>query len=137
MEDKGGDKMKIKIILGIFFVLVILAACKKEYTTDTINLHIEGVVTYSNTNKPVAHCQIELFRLGGELFPSYHLKTTYSDEDGRYCIICIIKRLDCVGGYLTLRVYIDGDYRWSSNPPDQIIPCTEELQIINIEIDPL
>jgi len=131
--------MKIKIIFGMLFFMVFLPLCKKGGPTEPvwINLHIEGVVTYSDTNEPVANCRIELWRLGYTFFPSYDIWKTDSDEDGRYNIRARInRREDCVGGTLELSVYIEGRYRWSSNLADQNISCTDEgLQIINIEID--
>jgi hypothetical protein len=140
MEDKGGDKMKIKMILGIFFVLIILAACPSISTNRyMIRLHIEGTITYSDTGEPVAHCRIELWRVGGALFDTYHLETTSSDGNGWYCIKKRITNLGCFGGWLVLRVYIEEQRRWSNEEQSSpLIDCMAEgLQIINIEVDPL
>jgi len=131
--------MKIYILVFLSFCFTVFPVCKKDTTMDyIINLHIEGRITYSHTNKPVANCEIELWREGGTLFPTYFLYQTESDEDGRYVIRRKTNtRKHCVGGYLTLRVYTGKKFRWSSDPLDQYIACTEELQIFNIEIDPL
>jgi len=81
------------------------------------------------------------------LFATYLLETTSSDEDGWYCIKKRVTTSDCVGEWLILRVYIEGQRRWSNEPfsplapnPNEnlnLIDCAEGLQIINIEVDPL
>ena len=75
----------------MLFFMVFLPLCKKGGPTEPvwINLHIEGVVTYSDTNEPVANCRIELWRFGYWFFPSYDIWKTDSDEDGRYNVSCL------------------------------------------------
>ena len=128
--------MKIKTILGIFFVLIILEACTSTNPTEpekTINLHIEGVVTYSNTKQPVI-CRIELWH-HGTLSPTYFIYRTHSDEDGRYCIKCTVDKKDIMGSP-ALHIYINGKSIHGSKISHETIRWTDELQIINIEIDP-
>jgi len=95
-------------------------------------------VTYSDTTKPVVNCRVELWNEGGVLFGTTPLYITNSDEDGRYSIERrTVKNRDCLTGVLALKVYIENRLRWSSLDKDQTISCSEEEQIVNIEIDPL
>jgi len=138
IEIDGGDSMKIKIILSMLFLMILFPLCKKEgstYPEYIFDLQIEGVVTYSDTNEPIANCSIHLWRDGGVLFPTYEIYETESDEDGRYSIRHKINsRKDCVGGTLELSVFIEGQFKWTSDHEDHYISCEEGLQIIDIEV---
>jgi hypothetical protein len=127
--------VKIKIILSIFFVLIILDACGSPSKPDImINLHIEGVVTYSDTKKPVVNCRIELWKYG-TLSGTYFVYRTHSDEDGRYYIKCTIDKKDTLWWTPVLHIDINGKSIHATNISHETIRWTDELQIINIEIN--
>ena len=130
--------MKIKLILGIIFVLVFLAACP-DFSINRIpkDIHVEGTITYSDTGEPVAHCRLNLSIMGN----SYKLVAmTSSNENGWYCLKGRVTNIDCFFSGLVISVFIEEVLRWSSlwpsNSNETRIECSEGLQIINIEIDP-
>lgn len=121
--------MKIRIILGMLLLMVLFPLCKKESPTEPIsliNLHIEGVVTDITTNKPIFNVKLELF------YPfSSRYKTSYTDKQGFYSIKLEYQDSRYHVENLILEYFKTG-YNWSWTS----IRYTEELQIINIQLEP-
>jgi hypothetical protein len=129
--------MKIKSILNIFFVLIILEACASPTETDfKINLQIEGVVIYSDTKKPVVNCHMEVMKYGGVGFDTFTISHTFTDEFGRYSFKCPIDKKDTLGGFPEINITINGVGIHQTKISHEVIRWTDDIQIIDIEIDP-
>jgi 5-hydroxyisourate hydrolase-like protein (transthyretin family) len=129
IESERKNSMKIKITLGMLFLMIFLQLCKKETPAEPVvvlfNLHIEGLVTVDGL--PANEVSIVLRDYGsGSVYSE--LKEVYTDEDGRYSI-----KYGLQGDTSRFRLYIYAFPPQGSGSSFFDVSITEELQIINFE----
>ena len=129
IESEREDSMKIKITLGMLFLMIFLPLCKKETPAEPVvvpfNLHIEGSVTVNGL--PANEVRIVLRDYGSGSVYSI-LKEVYTDEDGRYSI-----KYGLQGDTSRFRLYLYAFPPQDSGSSFFEVRITEELQIINFE----
>ena len=124
--------MKTKIILSMLFLILSFPLCKKESPVELVvpvyNFHIEGLVT--DYEQPKSGVRVELMRWGdGHGSSPISLIKLNTDADGRYSI-----KYRFVGYCREFGIFLDvGD---STNNNRAFVSCTDELQIINFELQP-
>ena len=121
--------MKIKITLGMLFLMLFFPLCKKEIPTEPVvapfNLHIEGLVTVNGL--PTNEVRIVLRDYGsGSVYSE--LKEVYTDKDGRYTM-----KYGLQGDTSRFRLFINAFPPQGSGSSFFDVSITEELQIINFE----
>lgn len=121
--------MKIKLTLGMLFLMIFLPLCKKETPTEpvvtTFNLHIEGLVTVNGL--PKNEVRIVLRDYGsGSVYSE--LKEVFTDKDGHYSL-----KYGLQGDTSRFRLVIYAFPLQGSGSSFFDVSITEELQIINFE----
>ena len=121
--------MKIKITLGMLFLMIFLPLCDKETPTEPIvvpfNLHIEGLVTVNGLPKNGVRIVLRDYGSGSVYS---ELKEVYTDKDGRYSI-----KYGLQGDTSRFRLFIYAFPPQGSGSSFFDVSITEELQIINFE----
>jgi 5-hydroxyisourate hydrolase-like protein (transthyretin family) len=129
IESEREDSMKIKITLGMLFLMIFLPLCKKETPAEPVvvpfNLHIEGSVTVNGL--PANEVSIVLRDYGSGSVYSILIEV-YTDEDGRYSI-----KYGLQGDTSRFRLYLYAFPLQGSGSSFFEVRITEELQIINFE----
>jgi hypothetical protein len=121
--------VKIKIALGMLFLMLFFPLCKKETPTEPVvvpfNLHIEGLVTVNGL--PTKEVRIVLRDYGsGSVYSE--LKEVYTDKDGHYSM-----KYGLQGDTSRFRLFIYAFPPQGSGSSFFDVSITEKLQIINFE----
>lgn len=136
IKSDGGNSMKIKIILVMLFLVIFLPLCKKETPTEPvvpiIMLHIEGVVTSTYTDQPISDVKIQLFTASMYSNDVTIYFTTYTDEQGFYSVTYGYQDSCDSLKFKWFKASKDGKEMVMFN---EAIRCTEELQIINFQLE--
>ena len=121
--------MKIKVTLGMLFLMIFLPLCDKRTPTEPIvvpfNLHIEGLVTVNGLPKNGVRIVLRDYGSGSVYS---ELKEVYTDKDGRYSI-----KYGLQGDTSRFRLFIYAFPTQGSGSSFFDVSITEELQIINFE----
>lgn len=126
--------MKTKILV-LLYILLFLCACSSPEEPESPwpkwMIHIEGVVTDLNTNKPIEGAKITVFGyVWGVTYKEYF--TAETNQDGYYSIY---QSLECpgdstIGSIKAEKIGYKTDYSYDKGPY-----CTEELQKIDFQLE--
>jgi len=134
-------KHKIEKILALLFLMIFLWICSKgpKPFIPRFTLRIEGVITDAITNSPIADAFAQLydFRAGYSRISPHIVAEVKTDENGYYYIeysevgtlelSYVLFRMGAMAdGYCELDIWTQG----------KCIDCTEEVQTINIQLEP-
>lgn len=128
-------KMKTKIMF--FGLVLILISCSSPEEPIRLNLQIQGMVT-GQDNSPIEGASVLFYKaeLRDGIWTSIDLDFYRTDEEGNFFL-----NGDVTGECNNLRLLVSFPnhhiltYPTDVDRPD--IQCIEELQIINIQLDPL
>lgn len=115
-------------VIGLVALAVLLSAGCDLLREPDVEVHIRGTVTEQPTGAPVESATVELVRIG---FPGTTLHQTFTDAEGRYVLMQLVRGEDCdlLGLSITYPIHLrPRPYHFEFREPS----CIESEQVFDV-----